>query len=57
MARLKTEVLVNFLENAYLLFGLSFLDIISPDFDARSEDTSSEIRHIDTQKVRHFLSS
>lgn len=55
--RLEIQSTDSFFENAYLFFGLSFLDIISPNFDARSQDTSSEICHVDTQKVRHLLSS
>lgn len=41
----------------YLLFRLGLLHIVSPHLDARGEDASGEIGHVDPQEVRHLLSS
>lgn len=48
---------VGILQNTYLFFCLSLLNIVSSHFDTRSENSSGEICHIDTQEVRNFLSS
>ena len=44
-------------QRAYLLLRLSLLDVIPSHLDARGEDPSGEISHIDTQQVGHFLGS
>lgn len=42
---------------AYLLLRLCLLDVVPAHLDARGEDPSGEIRHVDTQEVGHFLGS
>lgn len=44
-------------QRAYLLLRLSLLDVIPSHLDARGEDSSGEIGHVDTQQVGHFLGS
>lgn len=44
-------------QRAHLLLRLRLLDVIPPHLDARGEDSSGEIGHIDTQQVGYFLGS
>jgi hypothetical protein len=40
----------------YLLFGLCFLYHLSAHFDARCEDGSGEVYHVDALEMAHLLS-
>lgn len=40
----------------YLLFGLGLLHHLSAHFDARCEDGSGEVYHVDALEVAHLLS-
>lgn len=44
-------------QRTYLLFSLRLLDVIPSHLDARGEDSSGEIGHIDTQEMGHLLGS
>lgn len=43
--------------HTYLFLSLCLLDIIPPHLDARGEDASGEISHVDTQEMGHLLGS
>lgn len=44
-------------QRVHLLLRLRLLDIIPSHLDARGEDSSGEIGHVDTQEVGYFLGS